>query len=163
MSGTRFILKEWHEMLRLTIIKSKDIIVKHFCLCSILLMLFALASCDKYTAPSPVDGTWRMVRIENNSGEQIPIPKGAVPYWDFANVIYAVGYQREGAVSVSRMGYGNLYVNRDQMTLKANEGTPHFFPIPSTDKLAEVHFKYSVWNGKLRLDADNYSIFLEKK
>lgn len=126
-------------------------------------MCFILASCDKYTSPSPIDGTWRMVRIDNNSGIEIPIPKGAVPYWDFSNVIYSVGYQREGAVSVSRMGYGNVSFDRDQMTLKANENKPHFFPVPSTEKLTELHFKYSVWKGKLRLESETYTIFLEKK
>ena len=131
-----------------------------------LLFVFAvvfLSACSRYTAPSPIDGAWRMVKIENRSGLELPIPAESVPYWDFSNVLYSVGYQVKGGTGVRRMGYGNLYFQRDQMTLKANNGEAHFFPVPSTEKLTEISFTYRVWNGKLTLSTPDYTIYLEKK
>lgn len=130
-----------------------------------LLFVFALflSACSRYTAPSPIDGAWRMVKIENHSGEEMPIPDGAVPYWDFSNVLYSVGYQVKGGLGMRGLGFGNLYFKRDQMTLKANKGVAHYFPVPSTDKLSEISFTYRVWDGKLTLIGPRYTIYLEKK
>lgn len=128
-----------------------------------LVIVMVLWGCSRYTAPSPIDGTWRMVGIRNVSGMELPIPEGAVPYWDFSNVLYTVNYQPKGQVGVRRMGFGNVYFERDKMLLKANKGEAHFFPIPSTDKLAEVEFRYKVWDGQLTLIGSDYTIYLEKR
>lgn len=126
-------------------------------------MIIALGSCDKYTAPSPLDGTWRMLRIENTTHLTLPIPEGAVPYWDFQNVIYSVGFQNPDQLGVRRLGFGNAYFDRDVITLISDDEKPHFFPIPSTDKLKRLQLKYRVWNGRLTLYGEGFTIYLEKK
>lgn len=129
----------------------------------LLLLMLVLSGCSRYVAPSPLDGIWRMERIEAAEGLAIDIPEGATPYWDFMNVVYTAGYQMKQDGGVSRTSRGNVFYERDQIRFVPDREDQRNFPVPNGKNRDELTLRYKVWRGKLELYGEGYTIYLIKR
>lgn len=129
----------------------------------LLLVVLALSGCSRYVAPSPLDGVWRMERIEATEGLEIDIPEGATPYWDFMNVVYSTGYQTKKDGWVHRTSRGNVFFDRDQIRFVPDLENMRNFPVPNGKERDELILRYKVWRGKLELYGEGYTIYLIKR
>lgn len=127
------------------------------------LLLITLVGCSRYTAPSPIDGAWRMERIVTESDLVFELPEGATPYWNIMNVVYSVGLQRREGGGVQQTSRGNVFFHRDKIRFVPDQEHKRNFPVPDGQELEELTLRYQVWKDKLVFYGEGYTIYLIKR